>query len=148
MASDPDSGNRHKSALPFPSVFPAAELYGRRSRDMLLRRLEESQMADVGLNILVKDGNFGYFPAEGRTTQSVSHVHLKHGDTITWKFGGDFTIHFNQITPLHHVEYHGDADTPVSDTVRHNADPGVYKYTVLVEADGRLKLDDPDIIID
>lgn len=105
-------------------------------------------MAHVELNISVKNGDFGYFPAKGTATQSVSHVHLKPGDTITWTFGSDFTIHFNQITPLHHVEYHGDANQPVSDTVRHNADPGVYKYTVVVEAEEHLKLDDPDIIID
>lgn len=106
-------------------------------------------MNEVKLRIFVREDDFRYFPDDTEEDQSVSHVHLRPGERMTWTFDSDFTIHFNQLTPLHKHEYHGDAGSPVSDTVRHNADPGTYKYTVLVRASsGRLKLDDPEIIID
>lgn len=106
-------------------------------------------MANVELRIFVREDDFRYIPAEADEDDSVTHVHLNPGDTMTWRFDNDFTIHFDHLTPLHKHEYHGDAGMPVSDTVRRHADPGTYKYTVVVKApDGHLKVDDPEIIID
>ena len=66
-------------------------------------------MANVELRIFVREDDFRYIPAEADEEDSVTHVHLNPGDTMTWRFDNDFTIHFDHLTPLHKHEYHGDA---------------------------------------
>lgn len=80
---------------------------------------------------------------------SLPTLFAQPGDRISWtgEPGQPFLVHFEDLSPVHKVELRSSTGETVSDTVRQNAVPGVYKYTVVIDADGEIYMDDPRVVI-
>ena len=80
-----------------------------------------------------------------------THQRLKvhPGQTITWNSpDGDLGIQFAVLTPGENIAMTAPQGTDVSDEVRQDAAPGRYKYTVAVAKNGKVFIDDPEVIVE
>ncbi len=70
------------------------------------------------------------------------------GDTIIWKCTNacPFAIHIGWNTPVK-GRYQSDDGIPIEASVKNNAQPGYYSYTVAVCIDNVIWTDDPPFIV-
>ena len=85
---------------------------------------------------------------KGDFTYSNPLIWVYQGDTIIWECTNDcpFAIHIGWSSPGK-GRYRSVDGKPIEASVKNNAQPGYYSYTVAVFIDGNIWTDDPPFIV-
>jgi hypothetical protein len=89
------------------------------------------------VQITVASGDFDYGPNRS--------ILVRRGDTIEWRYNGNFAVHIGWNSPCEKGRYRG--KNAIRAKLLPTPLPGHYKYSVAVLADGEIFTDDPELIV-